>query len=67
MSNVAKNTVAYERKKEYIKKFNRENYANISFFVNKSKETDIINKLNEKPNKAGYIKQLIREDIKKSA
>lgn len=31
-----------------------------------STEQDIINKLNSVPNKAGYIKQLIRADIEKN-
>lgn len=35
--------------------------------VVKSTESDIIKKLDSTPNKAGYIKKLIRDDIVKSS
>ena len=65
MPNVAKNTVAYANKKMYIQKFNKENYVNVSIFVNKTKEKDILDKLQSQPQKSVYIKQLIRKDIEK--
>ena len=46
-------------------KYNQENTIPFSFRMMKNTEQDIIDKLNSVPSKAGYIKQLIRDDIAK--
>lgn len=47
-------------------KYNRENTKTFMVKVNKHTETDILNKLESVDNKAGYIKQLIRDDLNKN-
>lgn len=51
----------YEAQKKYAKE------KSISFNIRlfPATESDIVDKLNEQDNKAGYVKQLIREDIAK--
>ena len=44
-------------------KYNKENTKTFMIKVNKHTETDILNKLENEPNKTGYIKRLIREDL----
>lgn len=46
-------------------KYNRENTKTFMLKVNKHTETDILNKLESVDNKAGYLKQLIRDDLNK--
>ena len=48
-------------KREWIKK----NKAIISISVMRTTEKDILDKLDSVDNRSGYIKNLIREDIKK--
>lgn len=45
----------------YLKK----NAVSVSFRIIKTTEQDILAKLESVPNKAGYIKRLILEDIRK--
>ena len=60
-----KETTAYKNKLEYIKGYNKENSKKITFLLSKKSEADIIQWLEGK-RKATYIKQLIREDMKKN-
>lgn len=44
-------------------KYNKENTKNIVLHLNITTDKDIIEHMNRKENKTGYIKELIREDI----
>ncbi len=55
----------YKNKLDYINKYNRKNKKQIKFELNINTEADIIQHLETIDNKAGYIKQLIRDDIAK--
>ena len=44
-------------------RWTKNNLVNVQFRLNKQKDADIIAKLDNVPNKQGYIKQLIRQDI----
>lgn len=46
-------------------KYTRENCVMLSLKLNKTTDADVLKKLNEVESKQGYIKQLIREDIKR--
>lgn len=50
----------YERKKEYIKKYQKKTYRNISFKVRLKDDQDILDILNSVPNRSEFIKSLIR-------
>lgn len=50
----------YEKQKKYQKK----NIKWVSLPLNKETDQNIINWLDEKDNKRGYIKELIRKDMK---
>lgn len=50
--------------KKYIARWQKENTKIIPVRVNLDGDKDIIDKLDEKENKSGYIKNLIRKDIK---
>lgn len=52
-------------KREYIAAYDKENRASLLLKLNKVTEADIIEQLSQQDNKQGYIKKLIREDIKK--
>lgn len=45
-------------------KYNRENTITLCLRLNKETDKDIISKLSEETNKQGYIKRLIRSDIR---
>lgn len=47
-----------------VDKFNREKTKSVMLRLNKSTDADIIAKLESVPSKMGYIKELIRKDIK---
>lgn len=55
---------ASQNKLDYIAKWHKENTKIIPFRLNVDGDKDIIDKLDEKENKSGYIKDLIRKDIK---
>ena len=44
-------------------KYNKQYLTTITLRLNKKTDADILNKLDNVPNKQGYIKQLIRQDI----
>ena len=46
-------------------RYNEKNVVQVKMGFNKKTDSDIIEKLNSVENKTGYIKDLIREDIKK--
>ena len=50
---------------EYNNAYNKQKYRNINFRVNKE-DTEILEKIKSVPNKAKYLTDLIRQDIKKS-
>lgn len=49
-----------------VNKFNKEKTRCIQIRLNKSTDADILEQLEKVPSKMGYIKQLIREDMKKN-
>lgn len=46
-------------------RYDKEKTRMISFKVIKNTEADILERLEKEPNRAGYIKRLIRADIEK--
>lgn len=50
---------------DYINKYNKKNYKMYPFRIKKT-ETEILQKLDEVPNRNGYIQNLIMEDINPS-
>ena len=46
-------------------KYNKTHTIGYSFRLNTKTDEDLINRLEEVPNIAGYLKQLIRDDIRK--
>ena len=55
-----------DKKKVTNKKYNDDKTTVYTFRCVHNTESDIIEKLNSVPNKAGYIKQLIRNDLQKT-
>lgn len=49
-----------------VAKYNAENTKQYAFKLNLTTDKDIIAKLDSQDNKSGYIKELIRADIKNS-
>lgn len=54
-----------KKRLEYNNAYNKQKYKNINFRVNKE-DTEILEKIKSVPNKAKYLTDLIRQDIKKS-
>lgn len=54
-------------KKEYepIERWQKENLRRVVIKLHKVNDSDIIDRINEETSVQGYIKNLIREDIKK--
>lgn len=52
---------AENRKKQYIREYQKNNYTNISFKVRTKEDRDILSILSMVPNKSEFIKQLIRD------
>ena len=52
-------------KKEYMAKYYAEKTTRVVMQLNNTTDADVIQRLNEVPNKQGYIKALIRADINK--
>lgn len=44
-------------------RYDKKNTVQVRMKLNKKTDKDILKKLNEVPNKQGYIKKLIRKDI----
>ena len=49
-----------------VNKFNKEKTRCIQVRLNKTTDADILEKLDQVPSKMGYIKELIRNDLKGS-
>lgn len=47
-------------------RYNQTNVKQIKMNLNRKTDADIIARLEETPNKQGYIKELIRKDLEKS-
>ena len=58
-------TVIETRKETPQDRYHKAHTVNVNIRLMKNTEKDIIEKLNSVPNKAGYIKALIRADIAK--
>lgn len=54
------------RKAEYIKRYNKKYYSNISFKVRTERDKDILETLANVPNKSEFIIGLIRKFIQES-
>ena len=54
-----------KKRLEYNNTYNKQKYKYINFRVNKE-DTEILEKIKSVPNKARYLTDLIRQDIKKS-
>lgn len=57
--------MASEAQRKAIRKYNREKTKTINMVLNKKTDADIIEFLMAKENKQGYLKDLIRRDMKK--
>ena len=51
--------------KKAVRKYDKENITGLYIKLHKTKDKDIIDKLETVESKQGYIKQCIREDLKK--
>lgn len=60
-----KATKAYRNKLEYNKEFTKQKCRQITLMLHKVNDADIIEYLDSLPNKNGYLKNLIRKDMKK--
>ena len=60
-----KNLKTSEAQRRATAKYQKANRVNLSLNFVRSTEGDLIEALEKEPNKAGYIKRLIREDIAK--
>lgn len=49
-----------------VAKYNKENTKNVVLHLNILTDKDVLDYLYRKDNKTGYIKELIREDMKKN-
>lgn len=58
--------MATEAQKKASKKYSRNNTKRFAIELNLKNDSEIIKKLEEVPNKQGYIKGLILEDLKKN-
>lgn len=54
-----------KKKLAYNNAYNKKKYTNINFRVNKE-DIEILEKIKSVPNKAKYLTDLIRQDIRKS-
>ena len=57
--------MASEAKIKAQKKYDAENTLQVHLKLNRRTDEDVLEKLDSVPNKQGYIKQLIRADLKK--
>ena len=62
---VVRKTIKFDKAK-YDKQYAKENTQQIKFVLNKNLDADIIEWLRTKPNKQGYIKDLIRKDMEQN-
>ena len=57
--------VASEAEKRAARKYDEAHTVQVKMKLNKKTDADILEKLDSVPNKQGYIKGLIREDLNK--
>lgn len=55
-----------EKRKQAQAQWDKENTCMYTLKLNKHTDAELIEQLDKQPSKAGYIKQLIRDDIKKT-
>lgn len=55
-----------EKKSKYDQKYMRDNVMSFRFQINRKTEPDILEWFNQQPNRNGYLKRLIREDMERS-
>lgn len=53
------------KNQEKINAYNTKNYTQIAIRFHKEKQKDIIDQIRNQPNSAGYIAQLVRDDMAK--
>ena len=49
---------------KHIQKYNKENYVTLRVPISRKYENDIIEHLNKQSSKSGYVKELIKKDLK---
>lgn len=59
------NEMATEAQRGYVKKYDKMNTTHLHLKLNLKTDKDILERLDQVESKQGYIKRLIREDIKK--
>ena len=52
------------KKQEYLNRYTKEHYKHYTIRIHLEKEAEIINHLDQMPNKTDYIKNLIIADMK---
>ena len=57
--------MATEAQREAVKRYNQATTVQLAVRLNRRTDADIIAKLEQVESKAGYIKQLIRDDIQR--
>lgn len=56
--------MASDAQKRAVQKYDAANTVQLHFKLNRGTDKDILDKLDQVENKQGYIKDLIREDLK---
>ena len=54
-----------ENKKKYVLDYQKKNYVSVVFHLRRDSDQDILEALNNVPNKSDYIRELVRKDIGK--
>ena len=49
---------------KHIQEYNKENYVTLRVPISRKYENDIIEHLNKQISKSGYVKELIKKDLK---
>lgn len=62
---MAKKHWEYDSVKKYVNEYQKQNIKTVPFRLNINTEADILEWLDQQPNKRQYIISLIREDISK--
>ena len=58
--------MTYEEFKAYQRKYKKLKYKQVSILLKLGEDEDLIKYLNGKESKAGYVKELIRKDMKEA-
>ncbi len=62
-----KNTKAYANKKISTREYNKVQMRKVSFYIHRTLDADMVEWLNNHKPMGSYIKNLIKEDMKKGA